>query len=304
MAGQGALPTPRVAAADTPVSATPPLYVMAGDGQSSSCDTSKDQLCRARSFVRDGAFYPGQNNAPDATGPHWRLYANHQSLPDTHALEAALPKGSTALIGQIRQIDETPVANVEVSIGGQLVKTDANGVFVLKGLPAGRNEVFVDGGSASHGDVNYGRFLVGADVKAKTITHMPYVMYLPRILPRDEIALPTPTNREVVLRHPELPGLELHIPAGAVFKDRHGHVLDHIAIVPTPVDHAPFPLPDNFPMYFTIQPGDAVVQGLTPEAARVSGWCIRTTVTTNRIRPATSGCTAPRTVGRCTAVAM
>ena len=268
MAGQGALPTPRVAAADTPVSATPPLYVMAGDGQSSSCDTSKDQLCRARSFVRDGAFYPGQNNAPDATGPHWRLYANHQSLPDTHALEAALPKGSTALIGQIRQIDETPVANVEVSIGGQLVKTDANGVFVLKGLPAGRNEVFVDGGSASHGDVNYGRFLVGADVKAKTITHMPYVMYLPRILPRDEIALPTPTNREVVLRHPELPGLELHIPAGAVFKDRHGHVLDHIAIVPTPVDHAPFPLPDNFPMYFTIQPGDAVVQGLTPEAAK------------------------------------
>jgi RHS repeat-associated protein len=266
MAGQGALSVPHQASDDTP-SNTPPLYVMAGSGQD-ACDNAQDQLCRAHSFVRDGAFYPGQNNAPDATGAHWRLYAKHQSLPDTHALEAALPKGSTVLIGQVRQIDETPVANVAISIGNQIVKTDAQGVFVLKGLTAGRQEVFVDGGAASHGDVNYGRFLVGADVKARAITHMPFVMYLPRILPRDEITLPTPTSREVVLRHPEMPGLELHIPAGAVFKDRNGHVLTHIAIVPTPVDHAPFPLPDNFPMYFTIQPADAVVQGLTPDAAK------------------------------------
>jgi RHS repeat-associated protein len=148
------------------------------------------------------------------------------------------------------------------------VLTDAHGVFVLQGLNPGRQEVFVDGGSASHDTVNYGRFLVGADVKAKTITHMPFVMYLPRVLPRDEIALPSPTTRETVLTHPDMPGLELHVPAGAVFKDRNGHVLSHIAIVPTPVDHAPFPLPDNFPMYFTIQPGDAVVVGLTPESAR------------------------------------
>ena len=267
MAGQGALPVPHAATADTVSSSEPPLYLMAGNGQD-VCSNATDQLCRTHSIVRDGAFYPGQNNAPDATGGHWRLYAKHQSLSDTHALEAALPKGSTALIGQLRQIDETPVANVEVSIGGQVVKTDAQGVFVLKGLTAGRQEVFVDGGTASHGEVTYGRFLVGADVKAKTITHMPFVMYLPRILPRDEITLPAPTTREVVLRHPDMPGLELHIPAGAVFKDRNGHVLTHIAIVPTPVDHAPFPLPDNFPMYFTIQPGDAVVQGLTPDAAK------------------------------------
>ncbi|MBF4067486.1 DUF6531 domain-containing protein [Burkholderia pseudomallei] len=266
MAGQGALPAPHVTTDNTP-SREPPLYVMAGNDQP-ACHGDPDRLCRAHGMVRDGAFYPGQTNAPDATGPHWRLYAKHQSLPDTHALEAAMPKGATILIGQVRQIDETPVADVSVSVGGQVAKTDAQGVFVLKGLAAGRQELFVDGGSASHGNVNYGRFLVGADVKAKTITHMPFVMYLPRILPRDELTLPTPTSRETVLTHPDMPGLELHVPAGAVFKDRNGHVLTHIAIVPTPVDHAPFPLPDNFPMYFTIQPGDAVVQGLTPEAAK------------------------------------
>lgn len=225
LAGQGARP-----AANTPASSAsplPPLYVMAGDGHA-FC--KGDQLCRIHSFVRDGAFYPGQNNAPDNTGAHWRLYAKYQHLPDTRTLEAAIPKGSTALIGQVRQIDETPVANVEVSVGDQKVMTDAQGVFVLTNLPAGRDELFVDGGSAGHGDMKYGRFVVGADVKAKTISHMPFVMYVPRILPRDEITLPTPTTREVVLTHPDMPGLELHVPAGAVFKDRNGHVLTHIAL--------------------------------------------------------------------------
>ncbi|WP_259658982.1 RHS repeat-associated core domain-containing protein [Burkholderia pseudomallei] len=262
LAGDGARPAPK----DLPLDASsPPLYVMAGGGHA-IC--TGDQLCRPHSLVRDGAFYPGKNNAPDTTGGHWRLYVKHQGLPDARALEATLPKGTTALIGQVRQIDETPVANVEVSVGDTKVRTDAQGMFVLSNIPVGRNELFVDGGSASHGDVNYGRFVVGADVKAKAISHMPFVMYLPRILPRDEITLPTPTTREVVLTHPDMPGLELHVPAGAVFKDRQGKVLSHIALVPTPVDHAPFPLPDNFPMYFTIQPGDAVVQGLTPDAAK------------------------------------
>ena len=267
MVGQGARPAPHIAAADDATIA-PPLHLVAGGGQVDCTGREVDQLCRDHSFIRDGAWYPGRDNAPDATGAHWRLYRPHESLPDTHALEAALAKGSAALIGQVRQIDEKPVANVEVSVGDIKTHTDARGVFVLAGLPAGKQEVFVDGRTASHGDLRYGRFLVGADIQAKTIGHMPFVMYLPRVLSRDEIALPSPTDREVVLSHPDLPGLELHVPAGTVFKDREGHVLSHIAIVPTPVDHAPFPLPDNFPMYFTIQPGDAVVEGLTPEAAK------------------------------------
>lgn len=261
VAGQGARP----GAASSDDTNTPPLVVMAGEGHA-SC--SGNDLCRAKGFVRDGAFYPGKNNAPDFTGAHWRLYAPHPVLPDTRALEAHLPHDTTTLIGQVRQIDETPVAHVTVSVGDIQAQTDARGVFVLQNVPAGRQPVFVDGASASHDMVHYGRFEVGADVKAHAITHMPFVMYLPRILPRDDITLPAPTTREVVLTHPDMPGLELHVPAGAVFKDRNGHVLTHIALVPTPVDHAPFPLPDNFPMYFTIQPGDAVVQGLTPEAAK------------------------------------
>lgn len=266
VAGQGGLPAPRFSIS---ASAEPPLILAAGGGAEICAASHAGELCREHGFIRDGAWYPGRDNQQDATGGHWRVYGPHQDLPDTGAQEAALPLGTTALIGQVRQIDESPVANVEVSIGDVHARTDAKGIFVLTGLSAtGKQEVFVDGRSASHGDMHYGRFLVGADVKAKAVVKMPFVMYLPRVLPRDEIDLPTPTSREVVLTHPDMPGLELHVPAGAVFKDRDGHVLTHIAIVPTPVDHAPFPLPDNFPTYFTIQPGDAVVEGVTPEAAK------------------------------------
>lgn len=266
VAGQGGLPA---SGSSISASTEPPLVLAAG-GLATNCTTlHAEGLCRDHGFIRDGAWYPGRDNEQDATGGHWRVYGPHQDLPDTRAQEAALPLGATALIGQVRQIDESPVANVEVSIGDVHARTDAKGIFVLTGLSAtGKQEVFVDGRPASHGDVHYGRFLVGADVKAKTVAKMPFVMYMPRVLPRDEIDLPTPTSREVVLTHPDMPGLELHVPAGAVFKDRDGHVLTHIAIVPTPVDHAPFPLPDNFPTYFTIQPGDAVVEGVTPEAAK------------------------------------
>lgn len=242
--------------------------LMAGAGKEACASKDENSLCRERGITQGGAWYPGQDNVPDAAGGHWRLYHGRQALPDTRVQEAHLAKNATALIGQVRRIDETPVANVEISIGDHKVRTDAQGIFVLDGLAEGRQELFVDGRTASRGDLEFGRFLVGADIKAGQHNRMPFVMYLPRVLPRDKIRIPSPTTREVVLKHPDMPGLELHIPAGTVFKDREGNVLTELAVVPTPVDHAPFPLPANFPMYFTIQPGDAVVQGLTAEAAK------------------------------------
>lgn len=266
IAGQSGRQTSLTAEASGSVE--PPLVLTTGSGKTACAAKDIRSLCRERNVVQEGAWYPGQDNAPDASGGHWRLYHARQTLPNTKIQEAHLAQNATALIGQVRRIDESPVANVEISMGDRKVRTDAQGVFVLDGLTQGRQEIFVDGRTANHADVEYGRFLVGADIKAGKHNRMPFVMYLPRVLARDKITVPSPTTREVVLTHPEMPGLELHIPAGTVFKDREGKVLTELAIVPTPVDHAPFPLPANFPMYFTIQPGDAVVQGLTAEAAK------------------------------------
>ena len=57
----------RNANSETPKS---PLYVMAGGGHA-YCDGQKpDQLCRKQSYIRDGAWFPGDNNVADATGGH------------------------------------------------------------------------------------------------------------------------------------------------------------------------------------------------------------------------------------------
>ena len=50
--------------------------------------------------------------------------------------------------------------------------------------------------------------------------------------------------------------------------DRAGKPLTRIAIVPVPLDRAPFPVPDDFPVYFSVQPGGLTVQGLDPKSSR------------------------------------
>ena len=77
-----------------------------------------------------------------------------------------------------------------------------------------------------------------------------------------------PVQRDTVLTHPDIPGLEIQVPRGAVLRDRAGKPLTRIAIVPVPLDRAPFPVPDDFPVYFSVQPGGLTVQGLDPKNAR------------------------------------
>ena len=75
----------------------------------------------------------------------------------------------------------------------------------------------------------------------------------------DVVTVPSPTIGEVVVTNPEIPGLELHIPANSVIRDAYGRVVTHIGITPIPMNQPPFPLKKGvvFPVYFTIQPGGA-----------------------------------------------
>lgn len=235
-------------------------------------------LCRAHSFIRDGAFYPGRNNALNDSGGHWRTY--HQRVRALGPVRAVVRennavrslKGKAAASGEVSgrvlRIDDRPVADVTVSAGGKTTRTDREGVFVLRGIPAGRQAVFVDGTSANHGKLEYGSFEVGIDVPTDGRLKLAYNMYLPRVLPRDKISIPSPTTRELVITHPDMPGLEIDIPAGTVIHDRNGKIVTDLAIVPTPVDRAPFPTENNYPVYFSIMPGGAVIQNLSPTASQ------------------------------------
>ncbi|WP_426700906.1 RHS repeat-associated core domain-containing protein [Rhodanobacter sp. Col0626] len=245
---------------------------------SSPCPQNKAaglRLCRDKSYFQDGAWYPGQDNAGGPDSGHWRI--NVSDMPSTEIAARAMEKSAWAkvkrraliqsgtglkLSGQIRLIDGHPIAQVKVTVGKASATTDARGNFLLSGVPAGHQSLFVDGTSASDSMHRYGQFEVGVDVAADGETKLPYRMYLPRILDRDRIELPSPTTQDMVVTHPDMPGLEVHIPAGTVIRDHNGKVVTEFAIVPMPTDRAPYPTPVNFAVYFSLQPGGAAVQNV------------------------------------------
>ena len=225
---------------------------------------TKPLPCNAQGRVEDGVWTPGQDN----TDGRWRLYTQkYQIKPDTALQRSMTTASRRALTGRIAQIDEKPVAGVSVEIDGKAVITNRDGIFVLYDVPHGRREVFVDGSTANRGGAEYGQFVVGVDIARNGLTQLPYTMYLPRIAARDKIKIRSPLAKDTVVTHPAMPGLEVTIPAGTIVRDRKGKLVTEIALVPTPVNRAPFPVTENFPMYFTFEPGGAVIQGLDPKAA-------------------------------------
>lgn len=234
---------------------------------SSYCEgrTRTLQPCQRQGTMQEGIWTPGQDNA----GENWRL-PGRQPEPTYLGLMPDIFKawGKTALTGTVLRADGVPVAGVSVSVGRIVGQTNRAGQFLLYDVPEGRQRVYVDGTTANAANFEYGQFVVGVDVLGSGLTQVPFTMWLPRIAERDKIRIASPTTAEQVLTHPDLPGMELRIPAGTVIRDHKGKIVTEVAIVPTPVNRSPYPLPTNFPMYFTLQPGGAVLQGLTPEAGR------------------------------------
>lgn len=249
------------------VAATEPTEVqVTGEGAARVC-TQKGAWyapCRARSELKDGVWYPGADN----TDSRWRIYTPDQRpTPNASMAKTAALYGVTAVRGRVVRVDEQPVANVEVSIGSQKARTNADGWFTLLDAPAGWQELYVDGSTANGAEAEYGQFVVGVRVAKAQLTELSYLLHLPRITARDKIRISSPLKQELRVGHPDIPGLELRIPADTVIRDRKGRLVTELAIVPTPVNRAPFPVKENHPMAFTLEPGGAQVQGLTPAAS-------------------------------------
>lgn len=219
--------------------------------------------CSAKGELKDGIWTPGRNN----THNRWRIYGPSVEVKNNPRLSriAAL-YNVTAVRGRVVRIDQQPVANVEVSVGQEVARTDANGWFTLYNVPAGYRELYVDGTTANHANEQYGQFVTGVQVKRGQLNELPYLMHLPRISQRDKVRIASPLQQDMIIGHPDIPGLELHIPKGTVIHDRKGRLVTELAIVPTPVNRAPFPVMENHPMAFTVEPGAAQIRGLSPKA--------------------------------------
>jgi len=187
------------------------------------------------------------------------------------------PTGATTLAGQVLRMNGQPLAQVTLSIGQARTQTDDNGEFVLSGVQAGLQVLQIDGRSANRSDalgrpVRYGVFHYQAQIQPGRANHLPFVVWMPKLDTRHAIRIDSPTRSEVTLKHPLIPGLEITLPAGTVVRDVDGRIVTEVTITPLPVDQTPFPMPYfGVPVYFTLQPGGAVLQGIDgkPRAATV-----------------------------------
>lgn len=187
---------------------------------------------------------------------------------DIAAATQAQGVGVTGVSGMVFRLNDKPLANVMVSIGEHSARTDREGRFTLAGIEPGHRELVVDGREVGRKDRHYGHFVIGVDVGAEGMTKLPYAVYLPRVRERDWIDIPSPIPADTLLTHPDLPGAELFLPKGTVLRDHAGKIVTRVAMVPVPLDRAPFPVDVNLLMYFSLQPGGMAVQGLSPASSQ------------------------------------
>jgi RHS repeat-associated protein len=162
-------------------------------------------------------------------------------------------------------LDGSPLAQVTLRIGKQKTRSDQNGQFLLKRIPAGLQVLEIEGQTANRAAQVYGRFEVGVEITPKQTTVLPYTIWMPEIETSHPVTIPSPTTSEVVVSTPRIPGLELHLPPGTVIHDHTGKIVTEVTITPIPVEKPPFPMPGRgrVPIYFTIQPGGAHISNAT-----------------------------------------
>ena len=82
------------------------------------------------------------------TGDGWRTGAQRSPWQDLPPLSAQ--EGVTALAGQVLRVNGSPLADVDLEIGGQHVRSDRTGRFLLRldSLPTGRHVLDIRGATA------------------------------------------------------------------------------------------------------------------------------------------------------------
>jgi YD repeat-containing protein len=174
--------------------------------------------------------------------------------------------GITAVAGRVLETEGTPLEGVVLKIGTVRTETDADGLFLIAGVSPGAAVMLIDGRHARAGgseSADHGIYEARVEIADGRTTALPWVSWLPRIDHVHDVTLAVPTAEDVVVRTPAIPDLELRIPQGAVLTGLDGEVVTHVGLTPIPVNRPPFPLPRNVivPIYFTAQPGGAVISG-------------------------------------------
>lgn len=192
----------------------------------------------------------------DLNGANADLAAS--SLP---ALQAG--PGVTALSGRVLQLSRAPLPNVLLQIDGKKAFTDGTGRFLLEDIKPGHHVLIIDGATARIRNQTFGIYEAGVDIRPGKTNVLHYTIWMTALDMQNAVNIPSPTTKEIVIKTPVIQGLELHIPPNTVIKDMQGKVVTQVSITAIPVNKPPFPLPVgvHVPVYFTIQPGGAYLEG-------------------------------------------
>ncbi|MFE7333168.1 DUF6531 domain-containing protein, partial [Streptomyces sp. NPDC057565] len=201
------------------------------------------------------AWQPGKTNL---AGRDW--ITGRGTAPRT-APSLRAPPGATALTGHVLKLDGTPLAKVTVSVGKQRGRTDSKGRFLLAGIDKQDTTLVVDGSSANTRKRQYGRFDIHIRPEADTTVELGFPVWMTPLDTKHTTRFSAPATSDVVLKTPQIPGLEVHIPKGSVVRDDHGRPVTELGITAIPIDRPPFPLPEHsvVPVFFTVQPGGTYV---------------------------------------------
>jgi RHS repeat-associated protein len=175
--------------------------------------------------------------------------------------------GVTAVAGKVLTLTGLPLPDVTLSINGASTRTDSSGRFLLN-ISAGHYVMVIDGRTANRPGKTYGIFKTRVEITEGKTNVLDYTIWMPKLDMAHAVTIPSPTNRDIVITNPTVPGLELHLPAGTVIRDLDGKVVTQLSITPIPTDRPPIPLPVglNVPVFASIQPGGAK---LIPPRARL-----------------------------------
>ncbi|MFG3285304.1 polymorphic toxin-type HINT domain-containing protein [Streptomyces sp. NPDC048111] len=208
------------------------------------------------------AWQPSKDNL---TGRDW-ITGRGAAPKASPALRA--PAAQTALTGRVLKLDGTPLANVTARIGARSVRTDVQGRFLLAGISSDATTVVVDGATANTAERQYGRFDIHIQPRPGQSTDLGFPVWMTPLDTQHTVHFDAPAKAEVVLKTPQIPGLEVRIPKGSVVRDEHGKPVTELGITPIALDRAPFPLPAHsvVPVFFTVQPGGTYV---FPQGAQI-----------------------------------
>jgi RHS repeat-associated protein len=196
-----------------------------------------------------------------APGQPWTTGEGASPFEWIRLLRAA--EGVTAISGQVLSTDGYPLEGVEVSTDGTLSTTDRFGRFLLQGIAPGNRTLLVDGSAADAGDLRFASFEVGVRALDGRTVELGEVFWMPRLDDTATAVIPAHPRPEVVLQHPAMPGLEVHVRRGSKVTGPDGEPVSKLTLMPVPLDRPPFPVPSGVgtPVYWTLQPGPVHIHG-------------------------------------------